>query len=193
MVANLEIVPRDPDEFSLESLRVNQMHVEGVSAKVPISIPCSKPPKFDWIRVHPEMRLDVAAIDMKEEREFYLVDAGMVADLGEAISFVTLYPYINRVGVIRLWPVRLPSPDGRQNVWQRSSAVAADLARRKWIRVAANMSLGAYEVFEAVSQPPDPTWPELTLPEMLKTAFHSRGRIIRDHDHTVVKTLTGRL
>jgi hypothetical protein len=192
-MTELKIV-KDPAEFDLESLRLDPSHLEAVSAKVPISIPCRKPPKFDWIRVHREMQIPIAAIELKEEGEFYVVSPDMAPALGEDVSHFTLYPYINRVGVIRLWPVRLPSADGRVNEWHRSAAVAAGLAQRKWIRVAANMSLGAYEVFQASNQPPDPEWPEeLGLGDMLRIAFYDRGRIISSMDHPVVKLLAGRL
>jgi hypothetical protein len=33
----------------------------------------------------------------------------------------------------------------------------------KWVRITANMSLGAYEIFEATGDLPDPTWPDLAL------------------------------
>ena len=64
---------------------------------------------------------------------------------------------------------------------------------KKWIRVTASRSLGGYRIFEAANQPPDPEWPPLTFPEMLRLAFTERGRVIEDHEHPVVKQLLGRL
>ncbi|MGB5832080.1 MAG: hypothetical protein WBG92_08825 [Thiohalocapsa sp.] len=55
----------------------------------------------------------------------------------------------------------------------------------------ANMGLGAYEVFEASGDLPDPTWPELTFTEILKVAF--KGRYITEIDHPVVRRLRGEL
>ena len=40
----------------------------------------------------------------------------------------TLYTTITRQGVVSLWPIRLPLPDGRYNEWHRSAAEAAELA-----------------------------------------------------------------
>jgi hypothetical protein len=189
-MTELKIV-KDPAEFDLESLRLDPSQLEAVSVKVPISIPCRKPPKFDWIRVH--ANFDRGARAEGGGRVLRRL-ARHGRGLGEDVSHFTLYPYINRVGVIRLWPVRLPAADGRVNEWHRSAAVAAALGQKKWIRVAANMSLGAYDVSEAVNQPPDPEWPdELGLGDMLRIAFHDRGRIINSMDHPVVKMLAGRL
>ena len=193
MPTNLEVVPKDPEEFNLEGLCLDQSHIDGVSVKVPITIPCTKPPKQDWVWVHPDDHLEVGAIELKEEREFHLVDASMVSVLGDEVSLYSLRPYINRSGVLRLWPIRLPGADGRQNEWHRSAAVAANYAMKEWVRVVANTSLGAYEVLRLQKSIPGPNWPELSLHEMVKIAFHDRGRIIRDHDHPVVRMLTGRL
>ena len=71
----------------------------------------------------------------------------------------------------------------------RSALEAADLAQSKWLRVAANMSLGAYEVYEAVSKLPEPEWPSVTFTEILKIAF--RERFITDLNHPVVRRLRG--
>ena len=81
---------------------------------------------------------------------------------------VVLYTAINRQGVIRLWPVRLPAPDGRVNEWHRSAREAAILAMERWIRVKANMPLGAYDIFEASSTIPDPDWPSLSFEDLLR-------------------------
>jgi hypothetical protein len=60
---------------------------------------------------------------------------------------------------------------------------------KRWIRVKANMSLGAYEAYEASGTIPDPTWPDLTYQETLKIAF--RDRYVTGLDHPVVKRLRG--
>jgi hypothetical protein len=57
------------------------------------------------------------------------------------------------------------------------------------VRVKANMSLGAYEVYEASATIPEPTWPELTYQQMLAIAF--KGRLVDNFDHPVLKRLRG--
>jgi hypothetical protein len=57
------------------------------------------------------------------------------------------------------------------------------------VRITANMSLGANEIFEATGDLPDPTWPELPFQEILKIAF--RDHIVDRPDHPVVQLLRG--
>ena len=68
---------------------------------------------------------------------------------------------------------------------------AAHLAMNGWIRVAANMSLGAYEVFQAVAELPEPEWPETTFQEVLRIGF--KGKFVQDTDHPVVRRLRGEM
>jgi hypothetical protein len=107
---------------------------------------------------------------------------------GEFIS-VILYTAITRQGVTFLWPVKIPSTDGRTIEWHRSAAEAAERAMARWIRVRANMGLGAYEMHEAAATIPDPVWPELSFQEMLRIAF--RDRLVDRLDHPVIKRLRG--
>jgi hypothetical protein len=85
--------------------------------------------------------------------------------------------------------VKLPDPDGRHNEWHRSAAEAAERAKTKWLRVTSSKSLGAYEIFEAGGELPEPVWPEFSLPEILTIAF--RDRIVDRPDHPLVQRLKG--
>ena len=110
-------------------------------------------------------------------------------DLPGEFVMANVYTAINRQGVVQLWPVRLPAVDGRVLEWHRSAAEAAELAMQKWVRVKANMSLGAYEIFEATSTIPDPEWPEQSFQDLLRIAF--RDRLIDSLGHPVIKRLRG--
>ena len=59
----------------------------------------------------------------------------------------------------------------------------------RWVRVKANMSLRAYEIFEAESAIPDPIWPELSFEVIYRIAF--KDRLITSPDHPVIKRLRG--
>ena len=65
------------------------------------------------------------------------------------------------------------------------------MARTHWIRMAAKMSLGAYEVFTAVGTFPEPTWPELAWKDILQIAF--RDHVIEDTTHPAVRRLRGEI
>ena len=102
-----------------------------------------------------------------------------------------MFTTINRQGVLTLWPVRMPGEDGRLDEWSASVLQAWEMARERWVRVVANMSLGAYEVYEATGNLPEPPWPELSFEEILKIAL--KDRYITDPDHPVVRRSRGEL
>jgi hypothetical protein len=90
-----------------------------------------------------------------------------------------------------LWPVRVPASNSKVSAWHLSAATAAEEAMKAWVRVRANMTLGAYEIFlaENQSQIPDPEWPTETYQELVRIAF--RDRLINRADHPVIKRLRG--
>jgi hypothetical protein len=181
-----------PDPFDPTRFRLRQDFGATVGVKKVVNvIPVARPGGHDFFRVHPEQafRLDVPIIELKEEREVYLVAPEMLAGLPGLVKPRTLFTTISRQGVLRLWPVAFPEADGRRNDWARSAVDAADHAMRRWVRLVANMSLGAYEIYEAQGQLPEPEWPDLAFGEMLKIAF--RDRIIDRPDHPVVQRLQG--
>jgi hypothetical protein len=128
-------------------------------------------------------------IELREDRETYLVTPDIVLYIeGEFVPAV-LYTAINRQGVLSLWPVKLPNSDGRINEWHRTAMVAAEEAMSRWVRVSANMSLGAYEITAATGQLPDPEWPEMPLSEILAVAF--RGKLVDNIDHALLQRPQG--
>ena len=73
----------------------------------------------------------------------------------------------------------------------RDKLDAMELAKSRWIRVTSNMSLGAYEVFSASADLPEPAWPDLSFERILEIAF--RDRVIQDHSHPVLRQLRGEI
>jgi hypothetical protein len=182
-----------PNPFNPAALRLDQSYADTVGVKKLLNtVPVRKPNRQDFVRVHPDpaFRLTHAAIiEVKEDREVFLVTPNMAQALPGEFSTVTLFTTINRQGVLHLWPVKLPSPDGKHNEWHRSAAEAAERAMTKWVRVTSSMSLGAYEIFEASGDLPEPVWPDISFQEILKTAF--RDRIVDRADHPLVQRLLG--
>ena len=184
------------DSFpDLSKLRLSQEFLKTAGAKkILTTVPVRKPNKQDFVRVHPDptFREAFAVIELKEDREHYLIMPDIAAALSTEIVTVMLYTTINRQRVITLWPVQLPPSDGRRrNEWHRSAQEAAERAMERWIRVVANMSLGAYEMSLALGAIPDPAWPELTFKELLRIAF--RDCFVDNPDHAVVKRLRGQV
>jgi hypothetical protein len=97
---------------------------------------------------------------------------------------------VNRAAVLFLWPLRLPGEDGRSNVWHESAREAADLALRRWVSLRANMSLGAYDIYQGAESLSEPQWADKSMEDLLNVAF--RGHVINDPEHPVIKRLQGR-
>jgi hypothetical protein len=183
----------DPDEALLAQLRLDPTQAQA-AAKVPLTLAVTKPKRHEFIRVHPHLSLDVAAIEIKDDSAFYVVAPHLQQTLQAETSSFVLRPYILRSGDVKLWPIRLGSADGKTNEWHRSAHAVAALAVKQWLRVTANTVQGIYEPFVALQQPKEPEWPEqLSLAAMMKLAFVDRDRLINSPDHHVLKSLQGRL
>src|SRR5262249_47735460 len=121
-----------PNPFDPAKLRLDQSFAETAGVrKLFTTVPVRKPNKQDFVRVHPaeEYRLTPAAtIQLKEDHETYLVTPTMANELPGEFSPVTLFTAINRQGVLQIWPVKLPGPDGKHNEWHRSEGEAAERA-----------------------------------------------------------------
>ena len=183
-----------PDPFNAESLRLSQDFSQLFGVKQALmTVPVRKPDKAWFVRTHPEpeYRLETAVIELKEERETYLVNPKLWPELAAEATFSprVFYTAVNRQGVVFLWPIRLPTSDGRHDGWSQSAMEGAEMGKGKWVRVQANMSLGAYEVWEATGELPDPKWPEQSLDELLRIAF--KNTKIDTPDHTILRQLRG--
>ena len=182
----------DDDIFDLDNLRLSQSFQELVGVKKAVTtIPVRRPHRQEFIRVRSgeEWRLETAVIELKEEREIYLIDPALRSEFFNEITPKILFTTINRQKDLALWPVRLPGEDGRLDQWNQSALLAAEIAETRWIRLASNMSLRAYDVFTAEKDLPDPEWPEISFQEIIKIAF--QDKIIRSPDHPVIQQLRG--
>jgi hypothetical protein len=184
-VANSELI-------DIGKLRLSQDFGENLGAKKVIAtIPVSKPSRQSFVRCRPgeEWQLATAILELKEERESYIVTPDLWDELALEITPRLLCVCISRQGNLFLWPVKLPGADGRLDAWSESAMAAAHHATKSWIRLVANMSLGAYEIWEATGNLPEPEWPDLTLQQMVNIAF--KGRLIDNLDHPVIRKLQG--
>jgi hypothetical protein len=180
-----------PDPFNPTNLRLSQSFVETAGVKKLLTtIPVRKPSPQEFVRVHPSLdyRENFPIIELKDEREEYIVTARLVPELVGEFVIKTLYLAINRQGTLSFWPVRLPGPDGKDMNWWKSGREAAELAMKDWVRVKANMNLGAYDIFKAAVVS-EPDWPTLGYWELIKIAF--RNHLIDRIDHPVIKRLRG--
>ena len=182
--------------FDPSRLRLSQDFVGAAGVKkILTTVPVRKPSKEWFVRSHPDAayHINSCVIELKEDSEVYLVDRPLWDMLAAEATFGprALITTINKQGVLFLWPIRLPGADGRIDDWNRSALELSQLAAKKWVRVQANRSLGAYDVYEAAGDWGDPAWDLPPFPELLRLAF--KDRFIQGMDHPVLKRLRGEI
>jgi hypothetical protein len=183
--------PED-DPLDLSKYRLDQSFTETAGVKKLLTtVPVRKPNPQDFVRVHAgeDYRDDFALIELKDDRENYLVQPLIAREIPGEFFMATIRTAINRQGNVFLWPIRMPGPDGKILEWHRSAAEAAAIAAGKWVRVKANQANGAYDIFVAEAAIAEPAWPEVPFKELLRIGF--RDRLVDNVDHPVLKRLRG--
>jgi hypothetical protein len=180
--------------FDQKALRLPQDFTDTANVKKLLeTVPIGRFNKQDFFRTHPdpEYRLDsVGLLELKDECETYLVTPALAAELADEFDPCSLFTCINRKGVLRLIPTKLPRDDRRgRNEWATSLRSGLERGMTQWVRVVPNMSLGAYEISVALNGLPDPVFPDLPFRELLRIAF--RDRIIDRENHPVILQLRG--
>lgn len=164
----------------------------GAVRKLLNEIPVRKPDPVNFIRVHtdPELRLAVPIFEDYEKRRTYLIAPDLVEEFDTLAKMKIIYPTINRVGTLILWPVAEPT-EGIENKWTTSAHRIAEEAMSQWVRITSNMSLKAYETVIPRSALPEPQWPKPmpTLQQMLAIAF--KDYLIDSVKHPVIKQIRG--
>lgn len=180
--------PFDPARFAAKGSFQGSL---GVTKQL-VSCPVRKPGKQEFVRVRQgeESRLQTYILELKEERETYLVDPAIAASLPGEVRLVELRVAVSRQGALFVWPVPVPKLDGPGSSWHTSARAAADKAETDWVRVVSNMPQGAYDVFVAPGALSEPEWPNNTMGDLLAVAFGERFTI-RDINHPMLKRLQG--
>ena len=160
--------------------------------KLLTKVPVGKAKPNVFIRTHTDESMTFPAMvyEDKEAREQYLVDPSVAQELGGLVRPVLLCAAIDRQNNPFLIPVPLPGEDGSRNPWHESLAQAVEHAKKVWLRISANMRVGAYDVYVAEGTLPEPEWPAHDMDALVQVAF--RGKIITSLDHPVVQSMLGR-
>jgi len=180
------------DEYDVESLRLDQNFDEIVGARpVLATVAVRKPGPQEWFRVHPDSswRLQTTLLQLKEDRENYLVSPDLRAQLWDEIIPIVLYTAVSRQGEPFLWPVRLPKTDGKTDRFIETDLTAAKVAETQWVRRYWVPEIKSHKILAAKNLVDDPVWPEVGFKELLKIAF--KERFIKDLNHPVLKKLRG--
>jgi hypothetical protein len=176
----------------LERLKVSQDFISQVGAeKLLNSMMVRKPSDQEWVRVHPDPTKHLPLVLFRDDldRTHYIVSQEIAGGIISNVVIKTLYLTINRQNVPFFWPVKMPDSSGRLDSWNESAHRAAKVAANRWVRVQTSMMARGYEVYTMKATVEEPVWPVMELSGLLELAFE--GRIIRDHDHPILKSLRG--
>lgn len=185
----LEVVTGEEERWkNLERWRLPQDYIEQAGIKKEISIiRVKKPHRQEFIRVHPVWRFEAMMFVDTDERMHYLVDRSLYSLMEGELTPKVLYPFINIKGVLKVWPIKLPDADGNLDDWNSSALEIAEIAKDKWVRVASNKYLGAYEHFTPLGKVSEPEWPDLDFERIIEIAF--KDSKIEDETHSCIKRL----
>jgi hypothetical protein len=176
----------------LSALRLDQSSGDIAVKSVITIVPARKPNRVEFFRVHPDENYRLTTtILIDDQRDVYIIPVaarGVVLDLGD-IKPVQLLTCVNRRNDPFIWPLPLPTFDGRTNAWHSSAREAAAMAEKQWIRLVPDMSAGFYKVYAAQGEFDAPQFPEIPFNELLQKAF--TGRVIDSADHPVIRALRG--
>ncbi len=161
--------------------------------KLLTKVTVGKPKQGHFYRTHPSDAMVFNAILYadKTAQENYLVSPEIGQVLSALVQPCSFYVAIDRQNNLYLIPVRLPGESGTRNSWPESLLAAIDHAKSHWIRTTANMSAGAYDIYEATGRLPDPEWPTHSIEFLIEVAF--RNKIINSLDHPIVQKLLGEI
>lgn len=183
------------DLINLEELRIPQNFADQIGVqKILSTIPTRKPGAQAFIRTHPDpaYRLEAFVLEMKDDRETFLVHPSILPAVTREVKRKVLVTAIDRQGTLFLWPINLPDERGRLDSWSQSALEAEKLAREQWVRLSSNFALGAYEIFAAMGNNyPEPEWPDKSFSELINIAF--RDRFITALDHPALLRLRGEI
>lgn len=184
--------PADP--FDPASLRLSHDFPAALGVKEVVASVLAEKPKGEWwFRVHPSesYSLETAVIELKEDREVYLVARSLWPVLADEPTFGprALFTSMNRQGRLFLWPCRLPGPDGKSPDWITLPLEAARQAKTVWTRVFWDAGQARHRIKTSTAEWAEPTWPDLSFSQLLKLAFGDR--YIQDPDHPVLRKLRG--
>lgn len=182
---------RRASKFDPVRLRLPQTF-EGGAVTRTSTITARKPDRHNWFMVHPDAdgyHFSTLVLDIKADRELYLIAPELRDELGVELVPRMIVPCITRQATIFLWPLALPDSNGRANSWTESALEAVRAAMEGWVRVVPNMEAGGYDLYRPRVQLDLPTWPDLTLEQMLEKAFNHQ--MIESLDHPRVRALRG--
>jgi hypothetical protein len=189
--------PPKPAKWSRENLRLKGTDLAKVLKTETHQniIPVDKPSAEVWFRVHedPEYSFDTTVLWLKEgpDKGIYQVLPDIEDLLLDEKRYlpVRLVFCIDRQGEWRIWPLRIPHGDRREDDWMTSALTIVEIAKKQWVKLLAGKS--GYQHKTTRADIPDPVWPDRSFDELLDMAFRKR-RIDKPDDAVLLRLLEGK-
>lgn len=182
-----DVNPYDPARFVI---RATDSLVKAEQLLTKMSVGKSPKTSFVMASSAPDHMIMVGILELLAERETYLLTPESLAGVDpKLVRMSVLTLAVDRMGNPFLWETRQPDVAGNDNPWAESMRIALGEGKKRWVRVVANMGLGAYDLFVAPGDLSEPVWPKYSMSEMLKAAF--AGRVIDSAEHPVLLRLRG--
>jgi hypothetical protein len=182
------IDPFDPDTYRKAQ---NLTAASGVK-DVLVELAVGSPKAHWWVRVHREHWFPYWVIDLKDEREQYLVMPHLIPLLRgmPTLKYKHFHLAVTMQGLPFLWAIRVPLDDTRPpDKWMVTPIAAVAQARKVWTQMSWNEETKKHDLRESDSAV-EPVWPDLPLRELIKLGFGDK--VVKDMSHPVVTRLQGR-
>ena len=170
---------------------------DSVTKKLITTIFLKKPRSgLDFIRIReePDWTVVIYLMDMGREEEKYAVAPDIIPEVMDTgrLKRVRLYTGITFNGDdLFLSDIPFPDSDGKENEYNRTRAIAYEMAKHKWVKLQVNRALEAYEIVETKSNLPEPIRPE-ELSDIIKALeICFKDKLIDSVDHPVLKKVEG--
>jgi hypothetical protein len=189
----LSEVPVPQAEIDVEEFRLPQDFGRLLSVASPtVGIEIRKPDKMEYNRTHFSWEGFPAAVIRGKLGAFFVLHPSLYAKYSREAIPMLLVATIDLMGVVFLWPIRLPGISGKLDVWNLKARQGADLGKTRWIRIIANEALTGYDIEFAKDDLGEPAWPAdiTSMQQLLGLAF--RDCMICDENHPVLQHLAGK-
>ena len=204
--ARKEETPEIPSEASEQQIPTKKMTLDGIDlseftpeeaditipSKIkPTMIPIGRRDDQTWIQYHKEWMFRLNCIKRKADKTYFVVERKALPYCKEWVKPFKFFIGVTASNAIFLLDVPEDTEDdkGFGRSWHESAQQTVIAGREGWIRVVSNRSAGGYDVKYPEGNIGEPTWPDVTLEEILNIAF--RDRIIKDGEHKLIKDLRG--
>ena len=189
--ASIEAPSKLPGNSALtlaEELVMSSTELDTITTDEPGMLLCGKPPKGEFFRVHPDVRVDVRLLKAKEgtRDDRYVVTKSMASKL-DYVSPVTAFLCVTLDGVPFLWLVGTGD-----DTWSTSARRIVVRGMAEWVRLVSHRASGTYHVRVAGKEPTKPDFKGLDkkpVTELLLMAFDS-DHIVSSMDHPMAKKVS---